>query len=505
MDPEDRSVLIHALDGKKIVIDILPVRVLPLEYDYLYEEVLNLLTTGGLSTDAVSRIFKQTIQLYLSRQQVEERLDVVTDNVIDVSNEEEVINYGSSYYEEDAKLGNRFREKLYLNAREASWLNKFWNPDNEFLSIEGCAIAVIRFYLICVKAVDKVYKLKGESLEMAVEKAIEKMAGGIKEDLERDIYLTIFNMAENAVRGKYNVKVKTFDGFPFEAGRRIFNKALGKIVDETIEGKHEAILALDKQTEIQLNAMNPARWKPVFEEIKKTDSGQWLRLIDELAVLNSKNPAIEDLFHAASKLFVAYDKLEAIRFYMKYIYADLLSVSIDKKPLAKTIQKNLFTTSDQLLSFEAIANSLILTKDLSTALTEVPYIYTKRRRKIDLDDKAIAEAEARHLATVSVVNSILQDNEEVPVNLLPQVVEIQAFLVPLNEPQQELLKLFESNHLSLSDDAVRKYAKEKGMLKDHLVNSINECCYDTLEDALIESSGDQYEIYENYYHKIINR
>lgn len=504
LDLADRNVLGKALDGKKVVVEILPVRVLPYEYDYLYEEVLNLLTSGEMTTDAVSGVFKQTVQLYLSRQVVEERADVVEESVIDISHEEEVINYSSSYYEEDAKLGNRFRQKLYLNAREASWLNKFWNPDNEFLSIEGCAVAVIRLFLVCVKAVDKVYKLKSESIEAAVENAITKMAGGVKEDLERDIYLTIFNMAENAVREKYNVRIKALEGFPYEAGRRIFNKAFGKIVDETIEAKYASIIAMDKQTEIQINGMNPARWKPYFEEIKEAAPEQWLSQIEELALLNSKNPDVEDIFHAASKLFAPYDKLESIRFYMKYIYADLQSVSIDKKPLPKTIQKNLFSTSDQLLTFEAIANNLILTRDLSIALAEVPYIYTKKRRKIDLDDKAIAEAEARHLATVNTVNSILQDDEEVLINLLPQVVEIPVFSIPLNETQQELLKLFEENSLSLSDDTVRQYAKQKGTLKDHLINSINECCYDTLDDALIESSGDNYEIYENYYHKIIN-
>ena len=503
LDPADRHVLGKALDGKKVVLEILPVRVLPYEYDYLYEEVLNLLTSGKMTTDEVSGVFKQTIQLYLSRQLIEERADVAEESVIDISHEEEVINYSSSYYEEDAKLGNRFRQKLYLNAREASWLNKFWNPDNEFLSIEGCAVAVIRFFLICVKAVDKVYKLKSESIEIAVENAITKMVGGVKEDLERDIYLTIFNMAENAVRGKYNVKVKALEGYPYEAGRRIFNKAFGKTVDETIDAKYDSIIAMDKQTEIQINAKNPVRWKPFFEEIKEKAPEQWYVLIEELLLLNSKNPDVEDIFHAASKLFAPYDKLEAIRFYMKYIYADLQSVSIDKKPLPKTIQKSLFTTPDQLLTFEAIANNLILTKDLSIALAEVPYIYTKKRRKINLDDQAIAAAEARHLATVNAVNSILQDEEEVLINLLPQVVEIAVFSIPLNETQQELLKLFEENSLSLSDDTVREYAKQKGTLKDHLINSINECCYDTLDDALIETSGDNYEIYENYYHKII--
>jgi len=45
-------------------------------------------------------------------------------------------------------------------------------------------------------------------------------------------------------------------------------------------------------------------------------------------------------------------------------------------------------------------------------------------------------------------------------------------------------------------------ANQKEFSKNQLVDSINESCYEVLDDVLIEEDGDTYTLNQNYYQKI---
>lgn len=83
---------------------------------------------------------------------------------------------GFSEYDPDAyKLGKQYKDKLGLNKQEIAWLNKFWNPSNVFISIEGCCIATIKQYLLIIRNLNKKLKLQNTSIAQEVDYFKEKI------------------------------------------------------------------------------------------------------------------------------------------------------------------------------------------------------------------------------------------------------------------------------------------------------------------------------------------
>jgi hypothetical protein len=76
--------------------------------------------------------------------------------------------------------------------------------------------------------------------------------------------------------------------------------------------------------------------------------------------------------------------------------------------------------------------------------------------------------------------------------------------IRLNDHQKDLLILFRENNFQLANEAVSSYAKSRMLFKNQLVESLNDYCYEELDDLLIEETEDGYEINEFYYNKIIN-
>gem|GEM_PF-645775 len=556
---DEITLLNKALLHQQVYTGIAPVRVIPYEYDCLFEGTLHLLLTDHYDEQQLATVYKQVISYHQERQQLAGATAPPVPpapayngiDVIDISQEGSRIDYSEapapaviadtpatdntpSYYEENAKLGHRFKEKLYLNVREAEWLNKFWNPDNIFLSVEGCCIAVIRLYLACIKSIDKEYKQKDSSFETCIsdmtDNAMQVLYPGkskndavyYRERLESDIYLTIFKRAENAVREKYRQKRKLNEDFPYDKYSAAFEDQIGRFVAEAVISREKAIPPADRVTEIQLNAQNNTRWRLFFDEIEqqvnKDNYAACISEVIQLAALNINNPQKENIFFEASKLFASYDRQDAVRFYLKYLHADLRSEKADQKQLPKNIHKSLFKTEQEKQSFELVAGNLIQTLNLKAALEEVPGIFAKKRKTVQLDAAAIEAVISAHNETVESLNKLLQDDEpeQTPglppvasITLLPPVVEINtgnamAFAagIVLNTHQEELLSVFKENAFSLPAEKVGHFAKERKLFRDQLIESINSSCYEVLDDLLIEEYDDTYTITESYFQTI---
>ncbi|TWV94355.1 tellurite resistance TerB C-terminal domain-containing protein [Chitinophaga pinensis] len=554
---DEITLLNKALLHQKVYTGIAPVRVIPYEYDCLFEGTLYLLLSDHYDEQQLSAVYKQVIRYYQQRQQLNTATATAAPpaynnvDVIDISQEGSVIDYSEmpapvtppplptdntpSYYEENAKLGHRFKEKLYLNVREAEWLNKFWNPDNIFLSVEGCCIAVIRLYLACIKAVDKVYKQQDSSFETCISNLTDQAmlvlypgkskneAVYYRERLESDIYLTIFKRAENAVRENYRQKRKLNEDFPYNKCSAAFEDQVGRFVAEAVISREKTIPPADRVTEIQLNAQNNTRWRLYFDEIEqkvsKDNYAGCVNEVVELAALNINNPQKENIFFEASKLFAAYDRQDAVRFYLRYLHADLRSEKADQKQLPKNIHKSLFKTTQEKQTFELVASNLVQTLNLKAALAEVPGIFAKKRKTVQLDAAAIEAVISAHNETVESLNKLLQDDEPeeavglppaiTSITLLPPVVAIRtenaitfAEGIVLNAHQEELLSVFKENAFTLPSEKVGHFAKERKLFRDQLIESINSSCYEVLDDLLIEEYDDTYTITESYFQTI---
>lgn len=444
---------------------------------------------------------------------------------------------GFSEYDPDAyKLGKQYKDKLGLNKQEIVWLNKFWNPSNVFISIEGCCIATIKQYLLVVKNLNKKLKLQSTSIAQEVDYFKEKIfeikevvdsywgyydKSYMKQRVESEIYLTIFKRVENSVRESYGHKRKVGSNpyFEFEGE---FENRIGSYVNELVAKYQSEIVLPDVETQIELNAQNVNRWKNDINKLKDTfqqsEINKFLEGIDKLEETNKKNPNIENIFFEASKIIAPYDKVQSLKYYAKYIYYDLKSVSFDNKELTKTVQKSLFKTQEQFNDFKRIITELIKTSDIERALDEIANIYIPKRKKIQLDKSKIKEVEQKHDGTVELLNEYLEterddfsedksfdntDGTEIDVITPVPINSIFVAGIRMGKVQEDLLKKFIENSFEIRHDEVDKFAIDNGMFKNQLIDSINEACSEYLDgESLIEENDETYVIEESYFKEI---
>jgi ribosomal 50S subunit-associated protein YjgA (DUF615 family) len=454
------------------------------------------------------------------------------------------------------KLGKKYRKKLGLTAQQVDWLNKFWPPHNVFNAIEGCCVATIRLYLQALVVLDVELQRGDTTLGQLVAKYQEKSSQlrqstaspygwnsyedqYLRENIEATIYSTIFRRCENVVREAYGNKRKLAAEFSGLDGGLILalEHQVGKPLEALLPGLVATIPAPDEATERELNLQNVTRWKQQLEgmaaQLSATTTREFVVGVNQLGERNARNPALEHIFYEASKLITKHDREEALRFYVQYVYHDLRSVTVNSKPLAKTIQKSLFPQPEQLQRFEALVSQLVSDKNLPQALSQVPTVYARQRRKIELDLGAIKAVQHQHAGTVELLNEYLQDEPELPETPVPSASQTQTLaasepeeeiqlavataapavpaLTPtssalaawgLSATQEALLARFAEQQLTLPQAEVEAFARQHGALRNQLVDSINEQCYERLDDVLIEEDGDTYTIYESYYQQL---
>jgi hypothetical protein len=448
-------------------------------------------------------------------------------------------NENANSYENYWGIGTKYKTQLKLTDEEVNLLNKLWYPSNNFCSIEYCCIEVLKFYLIVISKLKEKYIQEGTTMDaefsgvadIIARKHFKYKSGSQNykyciETTTKEFYSHIFKHCENAVREYYGHKRKintdTYYTTP-EAKTEFETKIIAKVT-ELLALLISKVALPDEATEIELYSQNTNRWKIKFEELTTSYNEKPKEFIDSiisLGQLNKKNPSIENIFFEASKFIAKYDKQAALSLYVHYLYHDLKSATFDNKQLTKTIQKSLFKTNEQLHDFEIIVSELIKDKDLNKALKSVSKVYEIRRKKIQLDTASIKEAQQQHSGTVELLNEYLKDdfedenntiksqeinNEEIKIEITQKNEEVHqtAFASELafSEIHATALELFAKSNFSVSQSELELFAKSKGVFKNQLVESINETCYDFLDDVLIEEEDDYYTINANYFQSI---
>ncbi|OMP80879.1 tellurite resistance TerB C-terminal domain-containing protein [[Flexibacter] sp. ATCC 35208] len=419
-------------------------------------------------------------------------------------------------YLEDIKLGKKYETRLNLSPDEIKWLNTFYCFRNAFNSIEGCEIAIVKLFLLTVKALNKRLKKEESSLEQEITRIREKSLQSpeyfigydnmyIQQAAEAEAFYTIYKKAEAIVRTAWGHKRKISSEYTSYStpAKDQFNSKLGPLVDEIVAYLQPTIGKTDEQIELELNAATTTRWKDRMNEITAAYSKD--KTVEELYRLgtqNLRNPARENIYYEAARFLAPYDKPETLKFYLHYIYHDLKSPKFDQKELNKSIQKKLFTDESQLAEFLTIVNGLIKDQNLVRALIQVDKICQPKRRRIELDHEQIQMVTEAHSITVETLNGYLQE-EEVIFIPEPEKEPLPESATPLSPLQVEFLKLFPDDYQVSASD-VEAFALGKGLFKNQLLDSINETCYEVLDDVLIEEDDDQYTINVNYYTQILS-
>jgi len=446
-------------------------------------------------------------------------------------------NYNTDY--DYWRLGSKYKTKLKLNDEEVKLLNKLWYPSNNFCSVEYCCVEILKLYITVIKELKVSYIAEGTTIDaqfLAVADVIARKHFKYKngsqnykyciETTTNEFYSHIFKHCENAVREYYGHKrkINTDTYYTTAEAKTEFETKIISKVSGLLPVLISKVSIPDEATDIELYSQNTNRWKIKFEELTASYNEKPKEFIDSIVALgklNKKNPSIENIFFEASKFIAKYDKESALSLYVHYLFHDLKSATFDNKQLTKTIQKSLFKTNEQLHDFEIIVSELIKDKDLDKALKNVSKVYEVKRKKIQLDTTSIKEVQQQHSGTVELLNEYLKDdfedennsiksqeinNEEIKIEITQKSEETShsAFVSDLTFSPIHIsaLELFSKSNFSIPQSELEIFAKSKGIFKNQLIESINETCYDFLDDVLIEEEDDYYTINTNYFQRI---
>jgi hypothetical protein len=446
-------------------------------------------------------------------------------------------NYNTDY--DYWRLGSKYKTKLKLNDEEVKLLNKLWYPSNNFCSVEYCCIEILKLYITVIEELKASYIEEGTTIDaqfIAVADVIARKHFKYKngsqnykyciETTTNEFYSHIFKHCENAVREYYGHKrkINTDTYYTTAEAKTEFETKIISKVSGLLPVLISKVSIPDEATDIELYSQNTNRWKIKFEELTASYNEKPKEFIDSIVALgklNKKNPSIENIFFEASKFIAKYDKESALSLYVHYLFHDLKSATFDNKQLTKTIQKSLFKTNEQLHDFEIIVSELIKDKDLEKALKNVSKVYEVKRKKIQLDTTSIKEVQQQHSGTVELLNEYLKDdfedennsiksqeinNEEIKIEITQKSEETShsAFVSDLTFSPIHIsaLELFSKSNFSIPQSELEIFAKSKGIFKNQLIESINETCYDFLDDVLIEEEDDYYTINTNYFQRI---
>lgn len=438
------------------------------------------------------------------------------------------------------RLGGKYKTKLNLKEDEVKLLNKLWYPSNNFCSVEFCCLEILKLYIITIAELKGKYLQEGTTLDaqfLAVADVIARKHFKYKagsnnykysiDSTTNEFYSNIFKHCENAVREYYGHKrkINTDTYYTTAEAKTEFETKIISKVTEILPALTSKVTPPDEATEIELYSQNTSRWKIKFAELTgnyKDNPKQFIESIVLLGALNKKNPSIENIFFEASKFISKYDKETALALYVHYLYHDLKSTTFDNKQLTKTIQKNLFKTNEQLHDFEIVVSELIKDKNLDNALQGVSKINTVKRKKIQLDTTSIKEVQQQHSGTVELLNEYLKDeyedenntiktqeinSEEVSIEITQKTDEVhQSIYISefvFTQIHTTVLEIFAKSNFSVLQSELETFAKSKGVFKNQLIESINEVCYENLDDVLIEEEDEYYTINPNYYQRLL--
>ena len=430
-------------------------------------------------------------------------------------------NYDIEYW----NLGNRLKKKLNLSNFQTELLN-FRCPSNTFCLIEFNLLNVVNVYLKILEGfyreleeqnisfqeeINRISAIKNEHYMFSYDNNSEYHMKANKSGILEDI----FKHCENIVREKYEHKRK-LDQYFINRTKKSNEDLFKKLIDYIEKAKPdilENIPVPDEKTEIELNSQNTTRWKNKLERLKNNynDPVMFYKQIILLGELNKKNPSIENIFLDASKLMVSRDKIIALELYLRYIYHDALSVSFSNKKLTTTTQKKLFKNQDQIIEFEKIVEDLIKSRDLNSSLEKLRLIFEVKRKEVKLNQNKILKVQRQHTGTVDLLNEYLNDDEEnvkeIGLNIGNDTIQIEKSFsneeMKFTETQILLLELFKNSKYKFLQSDVDLFAKSKNILKNYLIDSINEKCYEIIDDILIEEMDEFYVINEDHFKKIL--
>jgi hypothetical protein len=394
---------------------------------------------------------------------------------------------------------------------------------------------------IAVQLVQNILKIKANQASYKIN--VEKYS----------IYLIelIYIECENAVREKYffTKLAKSNKQTLSIASMSFLEKNFTSKMKSIIQFHLDSIPECDNELEIYLNQMDSSRWRAKYNQIVRSFKNNPIDFQNEIIQLfenNKSNLDICTMMFEASVFVAKSDKNICLSLYSKYLELSYKQFNTNFKSLPHELEKYLFENKEQGKKFWKILFDLRMNSKLEQAINSILSFYAPVRKTISLDKNSIQEVKKAHLKTVSVLNEYLADDDTIeefiqvinPSTKAEQIKQVNSenerkielknginlekvieksidesidkstifanksnftladseykFLseITLNQNQIALLQLFESNNFTLSFNQVKEFAKSKKLFKNQLIESINDKCFDFIDDNLIEEELD---------------
>ena len=339
--------------------------------------------------------------------------------------------------------------------------------------------------------------------------------------IKSDIYNQILKHCENNVREVYAIKRKIGTDFSYQhpdISKQYEKKIVAKLTEFLVTDRNK-ILDADYKTNSILNETNTNRWKLKFDDITTHFSTiiSFIWEVDRLVDINEKNPSVSHIYFEASKFLAEKDKISSLEMYFKYLDKDLVSTKFENKQFPKAQQKMLFSKQEELDNFSVLLSQFVSNRNLDEALAQLSTIYQPKRKKISIDRNAIQDIQTQHSQTVNLLEEYLNDDEIVPpkpIEIVEEIV-IPPIVVPqtnnqkfisdfhFSEVQKDILEWFEKSSFTISRAELEDFSRNQNLFLNSTIEAINDTCYEALDDVLIEEEDEYYNIYPEYYKKLL--
>jgi hypothetical protein len=350
------------------------------------------------------------------------------------------------------------------------------------------------------------------------------------------LFSHIFQLCENEVRAQYLFGRALSLNRPYKSTKVLerVEEIVAQISLYIDEAKHLVKPTTDG-LEIELNKVNASRWKVRFAQLCEQfggESSDWASRILDLYKQNKDTNNRHYIFFQASQFLAdkAGQGAWAVKMYAYYGYC--LATEEKPKKWTQKQQKSVFSRESLMTFYKSrVENLAFKMVKQSTFFAEIDSIFEAafappKRKKIAIDFEAVAETKAAHSETVAILNEILsEDAEDAPLEkIVEKIAETPKkekaksknieknaghnFLpsLGLNAAQTALLAAFEANNLQLNMAEIRVIAQTHLVPANALIDSINEACFELLDDVLIEENeADVYQILADYFAVVVTK
>lgn len=318
---------------------------------------------------------------------------------------------------------------------------------------------------------------------------------------KRKRYPELFYYCDLALKQKFHCNLSSFKASKIVYLESVLAKSEKDVITDICNRK---IAGLNWEHEKLLFMADSSRWEYFYEllTVNYSTGEQFRKDVTELGDILSTVVSKRNLYHKAYRFVADKDRTVSLKLYIMYLSIESESESFRHLNISKANQKILFKTKEQKNIFENIVNTFKKERDLQKALSDIDEMFIRKRKEIRLDRTAIKSAKDDLKDVVNLLNEYLENDDTGDIGLEESESDEQINDFGLNAIQSDLIRFFVENSYISDRIEVDKFAKEKGIFAEQVINDINESYYDSLDDFLIEENGNSYILNHHYYQKI---